>query len=119
MLNRTQTEIEHLEEASIHQHLKIKPLPAMDSDLTTQDGVRSYLTQHLSLDVDPNGVSRLGGGYCNFAWRVKLNAPYQGHESIILKHAQAHLSSDQTVEIGVERLVCDIPSSSHRSREML
>lgn len=80
----------------------------MDCDLTTKEGVQSYLTQHLSLNVDPDGLKRLGGGYCNFLWRVKLNTPYQGYESIILKHAQAYLSSDEAVDIGVERLVCGI-----------
>nr|A0A286LEZ6.1 RecName: Full=4-hydroxytryptamine kinase; AltName: Full=Psilocybin biosynthesis kinase [Psilocybe cyanescens]ASU62240.1 4-hydroxytryptamine kinase [Psilocybe cyanescens] len=75
----------------------------MTFDLKTEEGLLSYLTKHLSLDVAPNGVKRLSGGFVNVTWRVGLNAPYHGHTSIILKHAQPHLSSDIDFKIGVER----------------
>ncbi|PPQ83229.1 Psilocin Phosphotransferase (PsiK) [Psilocybe cyanescens] len=75
----------------------------MAFDLKTPEGLLLYLTRHLSLDVDPSGVKRLSGGFVNVTWRIRLNAPYQGHTSIILKHAQPHLSSDEDFKIGVER----------------
>lgn len=88
--------------------LAFRHLP-MRFGLKTQEGVLSYLTQHLALDVDLDGVKRLNGGFVNVTWRIALNSPYRGHKSIILKHAQSHLASDESFKIGVERSVSDDP----------
>ena len=80
----------------------------MTFDLKTEEGLLAYLTQHLSLDVDLDGLKRLSGGFVNITWRIRLNAPFKGYTNIILKHAQPHLSSDENFKIGVERSVCGI-----------
>ncbi|PPQ98758.1 Psilocin Phosphotransferase (PsiK) [Panaeolus cyanescens] len=77
----------------------------MAFDLKTVEGLIVYLTKCLSLEVDSSGVKRLSGGFVNVTWRIRLNAPYQGHTSIILKHAQPHMSTDKDFKIGVERSV--------------
>lgn len=77
-------------------------------DLTTGDGVRVYLTAHMTLKVE--STERLSGGYCNFVWRAKLKTPYEGQNSVIVKYAAPFTSWDQTIELGVERLVSNVHS---------
>ncbi|KZP34384.1 hypothetical protein FIBSPDRAFT_923907 [Athelia psychrophila] len=71
-------------------------------DLTTADGTRSYLEEHFSLDVE--SIEALSGGFINFVWRVKLGTPYEGQNSIVVKHAEPFTARDLSVNAAVERL---------------
>lgn len=74
-------------------------------NLSTVDGIRSYLQKDLSLDVE--SVESLSGGRINFVWRAKLGTPYEGRNSIVVKHAEPFTAIDQSASVAVERLVSD------------
>ncbi|KZP27682.1 hypothetical protein FIBSPDRAFT_1039994 [Athelia psychrophila] len=84
-----------------------RPISDQDQDqfklnLTTADGTRSYLEKHLSLNVE--AVERLSGGFINFVWRAKLGTPYEGQNSIVVKHAPPFTAMDSSLNVAVERL---------------
>ncbi|KZP10119.1 hypothetical protein FIBSPDRAFT_938200 [Athelia psychrophila] len=84
-----------------------RPTSDQDQDqfklnLTTADGTRSYLEKYLSLNVE--SVERLSGGFINFVWRAKLGTPYEGQNSIVVKHAEPFTAADSSLNVPVGRL---------------
>lgn len=72
-------------------------------DLTTKEGVLSYLADHTAYDVV--SVSLLSGGWTNFTWRIKLCTPLDEHRAIIVKHAAPYALYSKAVSISQERMV--------------
>ena len=71
-------------------------------DLTTAKGVLAYLatTPFASMSAE-----QLSGGHTNFIFRLQLNTPHQGHQTLILKHARPYVASAADFSLPVSRQV--------------
>ncbi|KAJ7493839.1 kinase-like domain-containing protein [Mycena latifolia] len=72
-----------------------------EHDLSTVAGVQAYLapTQFASTSVTP-----LSGGNSNFTYRLHLSAPYQGHSTLVMKHARPYVAlSASKIPFAIER----------------
>ena len=52
-----------------------------------------------------SSLTRLDGGAVNFTYRGVLQAPVNGHQSVIIKHAASHLALNVNFKLEVERSV--------------
>lgn len=77
-------------------------------DVGTVDGLLSYL-QHTSFAAD--AATPLSGGYGNFVFRIKLKVPYNGHHTLIVKHAKPYLPGNEAFKLAVSRQVRLVSSS--------
>ncbi|KAL1732093.1 kinase-like domain-containing protein [Schizophyllum commune] len=71
----------------------------LDLDLTTPDGVLQYLS---NTPFASRSATSMSGGTANFAYRVHLNAPYEGRSTLVLKFGRSFL------EIEGQRVPFDI-----------
>jgi 5-methylthioribose kinase len=79
-----------------------QPNNAVEFDLTTPEGVLAYVAP------TPFASSRaesLSGGNANFIFRLHLNTPYEGHQTLVLKHAQPYLARAPAFPLPVSRQV--------------
>ncbi|KAG6851387.1 hypothetical protein H0H93_005785 [Arthromyces matolae] len=70
------------------------------SDLTTIDGVQAYLQ---NTDYPSHTVSALSGGSGNYAYRIHLTKPLDGHHTLVLKHAQPFVKDARTIAFSLDR----------------
>lgn len=71
-------------------------------DLSKPDDVLQYLsgTPFASSHVVP-----LSGGNANYLFRLYLQSPYDGMQTLVMKHGKALPSGDETFSFSVERQV--------------
>ena len=71
-------------------------------DLTETQGVHDYLskTPFASTEVVP-----LSGGNANYVYRLYLKNPYEGRDSLVMKHGRPYLKTDLTLALATERQV--------------
>lgn len=71
-------------------------------DLTSPQDVHDYLskTPFASREVVP-----LSGGNANYVYRLWLKNPYEGRDSVVLKHARPYVKNHLTLAFAVERQV--------------
>ena len=69
-------------------------------DLTNPADVLSYLS---GTPFASTKAESLSGGNANFVFRLRLAAPHEGHETLVLKHGKKIILGDFT--LGVERQV--------------
>ena len=71
-------------------------------DLTIPQDVLLYLakTPFASIQVIP-----LSGGTANYVFRLQLKIPYEGRDSLVLKHARPYIKDWVTFAYAVERQV--------------
>ncbi|KAL1748940.1 hypothetical protein HDZ31DRAFT_28711 [Schizophyllum fasciatum] len=73
----------------------------LDLDLTTSDGVLQYLS---NTPFASCSATKLTGGTANFAYRVHLNTPYEGRNTLVVKFGRAFLEIDgQRMPFDIER----------------
>ena len=72
------------------------------SDLSTVEGVQAYIidTPFTSTEILP-----LSGGSANYVFRLTLEKPYEGHTTLILKHAKPYAKDWPEFALPVERQV--------------
>ena len=71
-------------------------------DLTTAKGVLNYLA---TTPFASTSAEQLSGGHTNFIFRLQLNAPHQGHQTLALKHARPYMASSTEFSLPVSRQV--------------
>lgn len=71
-------------------------------DLSDTSDLMIYLadTSFASHRVQP-----LPGGNANFVFRLHLRAPYEGHTTVVLKHAKPYAKFDKNFSFDVRRQV--------------
>lgn len=71
-------------------------------DLTEPQDVRGYLskTPFASTEVVP-----LSGGSANYVYRLYLKNPYEGRDTLVLKHARPYIKDHLTLAFTTERQV--------------
>ncbi|KAH9965132.1 kinase-like domain-containing protein [Lactifluus volemus] len=67
-----------------------QPNKPAEFDLTSSEGVLAYVA---STPFASALAESLSGGNANFVFRLHLNKPYEGHQTLILKHAQPYVAS--------------------------
>jgi hypothetical protein len=72
-------------------------------DLTTTDGLLQYLSTNTSFA--PAVVTRCTGGMGNFTFRIHLATPYEGRNTLIVKHGKPYLPADSTFALPLSRQV--------------
>ncbi|KAI0931259.1 hypothetical protein AcW1_001289 [Taiwanofungus camphoratus] len=74
-------------------------------DLATAEDVLVYVaeTQFASKEATP-----LTGGFGNYAFRLHLHVPFQGHDTVVLKHAKPYIPGLREMEFAVERQVYEV-----------
>ncbi|KAG5652930.1 hypothetical protein H0H81_003073 [Sphagnurus paluster] len=60
------------------------------SELTTTEGVQAYIA---NTPFASHTVTSLSGGTGNFAYRIHLSAPFEGQETLVLKHAEPYIKN--------------------------
>ncbi|KAJ6495519.1 kinase-like domain-containing protein [Mycena vulgaris] len=74
---------------------------ATEHDLSAASGVQAYLatTPFASTVVTP-----LSGGNSNFTYRLHLSTPYEGHPTLVMKHARPYVAlSASKIPFAIER----------------
>lgn len=71
-------------------------------DLATASGIRSHL-ENTSFASD--GVTSLNGGSGNYTYRLHLHAPYNGRQTLVLKHAKPYVAANKEIPFDVKRQV--------------
>ncbi|PCH34021.1 hypothetical protein WOLCODRAFT_160534 [Wolfiporia cocos MD-104 SS10] len=74
-------------------------------DLTTTSGVINYLS---GTAFDADAVTFLTGGSGNFAYRVHLRTPYDGYETVVVKHAEPYVRGLKTMAFSLERQLYEV-----------
>ena len=75
-------------------------------DLATSSGVLAFLADTpFSSDI----AIKLTGGYGNYVFRLHLKEPFEGRQTLVLKHGKPHLPGDESFKFSVERQVNDRP----------
>ncbi|KAJ3138979.1 Carboxy-terminal domain (CTD) phosphatase [Geranomyces variabilis] len=77
--------------------------PQTTMDLTTPDGIRAIYPQHFPAVTR---LEQLSGGNANYVWRAHLFSPLEdGSQTLVIKHAEAHLKMDPKTEMDDNRMV--------------
>ena len=71
-------------------------------DLSNPQHVSQYLS---ATPWAAKSVTPLSGGYTNFTFRIELAEPYQGQETVVLKHGKSYVSVTDGSSLSVERQV--------------
>ena len=71
-------------------------------DLTTVEGVKAYLQ---TTPFASSSVTALSGGIANWTYRLQLVEPYEGQDTLVLKHTRDYLSWNSERKLSVERQV--------------
>lgn len=74
-------------------------------DLTTEAGVEAYLAD---TPYACTKAEALSGGLGNFVFRLHLREHYDGHQTLVLKHAEPYVKALPNVPFGVSRQVRNI-----------
>jgi len=79
----------------------------MSTDLSDALNVSTYLinTPFACKKAEP-----LSGGTANFVFRIHLNQPYEGQETVILKHSTTHAATNKNIPLALERQVSYLPT---------
>ena len=74
-------------------------------DLTEPRDVLNYLskTPFASTEVVP-----LSGGNSNYVYRLYLKNPYEGRDSLVMKHGRPYVKDDITIALSTERQVSGV-----------
>lgn len=81
------------------------PTPAHSSDpvnLTSVSAVSAYL---VGTPFAGQSIADLSGGFINYVYRVHLLSPFEGNQTVVLKHAQPSSKLRTDLECGPERQV--------------
>lgn len=70
------------------------------SHLTTVAGVQAYVA---NTPFASSTVTVLSGGTGNFAYRIHLNTPFEGQDTLVLKHAQPYVKDISTLPFSLDR----------------
>lgn len=71
-------------------------------DLATLEGVLHYLEPTA---FAATSATLLAGGYTNFTYRLNLKVPFDGHGTVVLKHAEGFARFSTKFTLDAERLV--------------
>ncbi|KAI0248383.1 kinase-like domain-containing protein [Lactifluus subvellereus] len=77
-----------------------QPNNSVEFDLTSPEGVLDYVA---STPFASSHAESLSGGSANFIFRLHLNTPYEGHQTLVLKHAQPYVASAPDFPFPVSR----------------
>ncbi|GLB43504.1 putative phosphotransferase enzyme family protein [Lyophyllum shimeji] len=69
-------------------------------DLTTVAGVHAYIA---TTPFASSAVTILSGGTGNFAYRIHLDVPFQGQETLVLKHAEPYVKNYRSMPFSLDR----------------
>ena len=75
---------------------------ASDLDLTNQEDVLRYLAD---TPFASTKVEALSGGNANYIFRLHLKTPFEGRETLVMKHGKGSLKIDSSFALGIERQV--------------
>ncbi|KAF5378573.1 hypothetical protein D9615_007124 [Tricholomella constricta] len=70
------------------------------TDLTSALGVQAYLA---STPFASDTVTSISGGTANFAYRIHLMTPFEGQETLVLKHAQPYVKDLSCIPFWLDR----------------
>ena len=91
--------------------------PSTTLDLSTEKGLISYLA---CTEFASNGrVELLPGGLTNWIWRVWLETPYKGHDTVIVKHGKSCMKALGNRSVPLERQVCLVGSGERHGSATL
>ncbi|THH33106.1 hypothetical protein EUX98_g1084 [Antrodiella citrinella] len=90
-------------------------MTAIARDLSTAADVLAYLedTPFTSTKAIP-----LAGGFGNYVFRLHLKVPYEGHETLVLKHGKPYLPGNQAFAFSLDRQTYEV-GALKRIREWL
>ncbi|KAJ7119959.1 kinase-like domain-containing protein [Mycena crocata] len=71
-----------------------------DHDLSTIAGVEAYLA---TTKFASTHVTALTGGTGNFAYRLHLTRPHEGHTTLVMKHARPYVALSAEIPFAIER----------------
>ncbi|KAF8079097.1 kinase-like domain-containing protein [Lyophyllum atratum] len=71
-----------------------------EADLTTVEAVGAYLADS---PFASGTVTVLSGGTANFAYRIHLDTPFEGQETLVLKHAQPYVKNLASLQFWLDR----------------
>ena len=71
-------------------------------DLTEPQDVRGYLSKTPFASTE---VVALSGGNANYVYRLYLKNPYEGRDSLVMKHGRPYVRSNSTIALATERQV--------------
>ncbi|KAI9454133.1 kinase-like domain-containing protein [Lactarius psammicola] len=77
----------------------------IEFDLTTAEGVLAYLA---TTPFASASAELLSGGSTNFIFRLRLNAPYKGRQTLVLKHARPYVAGSPDFPLPVSRQDFDV-----------
>ena len=81
------------------------PAPSPSSDpaaLTTIPAVEAFLA---GTPFASQSITDLTGGTANYAYRIYLTTPFDGHTTVVLKHAQPYVRTWISVSLDIARQV--------------
>ena len=81
------------------------PAPSPSSDpaaLTTIPAVEAFLA---GTPFASQSITDLTGGSANYAYRIHLTTPFDGHSTVVLKHAQPYVRTWTSLSLDIIRQV--------------
>ena len=78
------------------------PIPLRSVDLMSVPGVEAFLA---GTSFASRSIAVLPGGTINYLYRIHLLTPFEGSQTVVLKHAQPFWKSSVTTSWEVERQV--------------
>jgi len=86
------------------------PPPSQSSDpvdLTTVSAVAAFLDE---TPFASSSITELTGGSANYAYRLHLVTPFEGAQTLVLKHAQPHVKTFTALHFALIRQVRETKS---------
>ncbi|KAG5643867.1 hypothetical protein DXG03_009551 [Asterophora parasitica] len=81
-----------------------------ENDLTTELGVKAYLAD---TPFSSETVTSLSGGTGNFAFRIHLATPFEGQETLVLKHAEPFIKNLPSIAFSLDRQTFEYEAMTH------
>ncbi|TCD68090.1 hypothetical protein EIP91_011543 [Steccherinum ochraceum] len=79
-------------------------------DLATPKGIVAFLE---STDFASVVAIPITGGYGNYVFRVALKKPYQGRETLVVKHGKPYIPGNENFKFAVERQAYEVAAMKH------
>ena len=93
---------EHNSYLPVHNGMPTSLPCSQPVDLISISAVEAFLA---GTPFASRSITALPGGNINYLYRIQLVAPFEGSETVVLKHAQAFWKTSLSTAWGVERLV--------------
>jgi hypothetical protein len=93
---------EHSSYLPVHSGMPTSPLCSQPVELITVSAVEAFLA---GTPFASQSIAVLPGGTINYLYRIQLLKPFEGGQTVVLKHAQPFWRCSVSTAWGVERLV--------------